>query len=183
MGAVFYFFIFLFYGTLTIPEIVGLQSPFQIAAIEDISLIIAWRSGKPDLKELSTEYITEHIREFVLYILNEEKVWFMRLFTPPSCPEVIEMGSFVKLIEKEGVCTALTNETERIGEVLRKTVIAITQAIKPEGKDLASHLERMEWEIATNYWKYQERAQLAPWKIIWQKAPERLEPDSLHDYL
>lgn len=93
------------------------------------------------------------------------------------------MGSFVKLIEKEGICTALTNEAERIGEVLRKTVIAITQAKKPEGKDLASHLERMKWEIATNYWKYQERAQLGPWKIIWQKAPERLEPDSLHDYL
>jgi hypothetical protein len=183
MGAVFYFFIFLFYGTLTIPEIVGLQSSFQIASIEDIPLIITWRSGKPGIKELSAEYISTHIREFVFYLIDEQKVWLMRLFVPSSCPEVIEMGSFVKLIEKEGICTTMTHEVERIGESLRKTVIAITQPKSLEGKELATHLERMKWESCTEYKRYTTRMKESPWKIVWQKSPQRFEPDSEHIYL
>ena len=68
------------------------------ATANDLTAILNIRSGAANhLKPLDATYIQQHIQEFVLAIINGTPAGLMRLFTPPTAPNTIEMGSFVKI--------------------------------------------------------------------------------------
>lgn len=166
-------------GLLSKPQII-------IAKIQDIDHILSIRENQYELKFLETEYIKAHISEFVLCTIDGKIGGIMRIFTPLNCKSVLEMGSFVKSKEcssLSGICTSLIQYAELISTKTRKTIIAITQPQKWGWKDLATHLSRLNWESATYSERYQNRMQESQWKVLWQKSPKRIDPDSTQIYL
>jgi hypothetical protein len=83
----FYFLFFSFYGT---------SISIKQATAQDLDTILKIRSGVGNLKHLEIQDIQKDIQEFVLAIINGTPVGLMRLFIPPTAPNTIEMGSFVK---------------------------------------------------------------------------------------
>jgi hypothetical protein len=93
----------------------------------------------------------------------------MRLFHPASCPEVLEMGSFVKSIHTPlgiSICTRLTDYAEAEANRIQKPIIAITE----RGGRLAQHLARMKWKVNSHMDEYVKRKGESPEKQLWEKS-------------
>ena len=148
------------------------------ATADDLDTILKIRSGAGNLKHLDTEYIEQHIQEFVLAIINGTPVGIMRLFIPEKAPDTIEMGSFVKMksVFSDGASTSLIAHAQGIALDVRKTIIAITDKNHTQWC-LAPCLERQGWTIG-NKQEYSARLAESAGKELWEKIPKRLDPDS-----
>lgn len=125
-------------------------------------LMLRAQAKKDDLKELSPDYIAYHISEFYVVLANGILSGCFRIFTPPSYPHLLELGS-VKTDDamlRKWIWTYMVTEAEKMAQEQHKTIIAVT------GGNLDNTLEKRWWKDQTSLFPKRKIESIHD-RIIW----------------
>ena len=166
MRAVFIFLSFLLYGTnITI-------LPTQQEHLQDIICLRA-DTKVGELKSLTREYIEANLSEFYIAKVNGIICWCSRIYELKQYHRVLELWSIRS--KYTGVGETLVQHAESIAQLRNMELIAITNTkLEDILKERGWHDENQEYS-----WRKKESHD----KNVWKISPQRLDKDSLQNYL